>query len=266
MIVIKIGGGKTINLDYVSADPVFQKNKTVVVHGGNYALDTYSKKLGIEKKLLTLPSGLTSRYTTRETIDLMYITYAGLMNKKIVESLQNQNINAIGLSGIDGKLIVGKRHPALIAIDGEKKRVIKDDLTGNIESINLGLLSLLLDQSLIPVITPPVITDKGEVINVDGDKIAAKIATEMKAKVLIFLIEAPGILADLNDASSIVKKVNKDNLEELLPVVSGRMKRKLMECIKLLDKGIGKIIISDGRVKDPITKAIGGEGTHIYES
>lgn len=263
MIVIKIGGGKSINLESISSDIATQKEPVIIVHGGNYYLDKFSLELGIEKKMLTLPSGLKSRYTTKETIDLMYMTYAGLMNKKIVESLQKNNINAIGLSGIDAKLIIGKRHPALISQEGDKKIVVKDDLTGSIESVNLGLLNLLLEQGLVPVITPPIMTQEGEVINVDGDKIASKIASELKAEILIFLIEAPGILIDLNDESSIVKKVNKENLEELLHVVSGRMKRKLMECIKLLDKGIGKIIISDGRVGNPITKAIGGEGTQI---
>ena len=266
MIVIKIGGGKSVNLESISSDIATQDKKMVVVHGGNYYLDFYSQKLGVEKKMLTLPSGMTSRYTTRETIDLMYITYAGLMNKKIVESLLKVGVNAVGLSGVDGKLIVGKRHPSLITVEGDKKKVVKDDLTGNVESINLDLLNLFLDKGMIPVITPPVITQDGEVINVDGDKIASKIATDLKAETLLFLIEAPGILKDLNDEESLIKEVTKENLEELVNVVSGRMKRKLLECIKLIDLGIKKIIISDGRVENPITSALKGAGTHIHES
>ena len=216
--------------------------------------------------MLTLPSGLSSRYTTSETIELMYMTYAGLANKKIVESLQKNNVDAIGLSGIDGKLIIGKRHPALISQENDKRIVVKVDLTGSVESINLDLLNRFLGHGLLPVITPPVITEKGEVINVDGDKIASKIATEMKAKTLLFLIEAPGIMTDLEDKNSLVKKVNKGNLEELLVIVSGRMKRKLMECIKLLDCGIERIIIADGRIESPISNALNGGGTQIYES
>ena len=266
MIVIKIGGGKNINLESVSSDIASINKPIIIIHGGNYYLDKYSKELGIEKKMLTLPFGLKSRYTTQETIDLMYMTYAGLANKKIVASLANNNINAIGMSGIDGKLIIGKRHPALISQEGEKRIVVKDDLTGSVKSINTDLIKSFLDQGLVPVITPPVITEDGVVINVDGDKIASKIATEMSAKTLILLIEAAGIMTDLEDKDSLIKNVNKENLEELLAVVKGRMKRKLMECIKLLDSGIEKIIIADGRIESPISAALAGGGTHIYES
>lgn len=265
MIVIKIGGGKSINIKNIASDLASQKEMGIVVHGGNYYLDEYAKLLGIEKKMLTSPAGLTSRYTNKEVIELMYLTYAGLMNKKIVEAMQKVGLNAIGLSGIDGKLIKGKKHPALLAVEDGKKKVIKDDLTGSVQDINMNLLKYFLNKNMTPVITPPVITDEGEVINVDGDKIAAKIATDLKAKLLIFLIEAPGILTDLNDNKSVISQVNETSLEQLLPLISGRMKRKLLECIKLLDSGIEKIIIADGTVKSPITKALKGAGTHVYK-
>lgn len=263
MIVIKIGGGKDINLESISADIASIKDSLIIVHGGNYYLDKYSNNLGIEKKMLTLPSGLKSRYTTSETIDLMYLTYSGLMNKKIVAGLQKHNVNAIGLSGIDGKLIIGKRHPALISQEGDRKIVVRDDLTGSIESINIELLNSFLEKGFTPVITPPVITNDGEVINVDGDKIASKVAIDMGSDTLIFLIEAAGIMKDLNDPESLITEVRKENLEEILETVEGRMKRKIIECRKLLEQGIGKIIISDGRVENPITNALNGGGTHL---
>lgn len=263
MIVIKIGGGKSINIENIASDLASLKKVGVIVHGGNYYLDEYAKLLGIKKKILTSPTGLISRYTTQETIELMYLTYAGLANKKIVEVMQKAGLNAVGLSGIDGKLVVGKKHPALLAVEHGKKKVIKDDLTGSIQSINAVLLNYLLSNNMVPIITPPVITTDGEVINVDGDKIAAKIATELKAKLLIFLIEASGLLSDLKDKNSIVTKVNKAELEKILPLISGRMKRKLIEIVKLLDLGIKKIIIADGTTKNPITNALKGAGTHV---
>src|SRR4051812_24690305 len=112
MIIIKIGGGKNINTQNIAADIKNTNGQVVIVHGGNFYLDDIGQKLGYNKKMLTLPNGITSRYTTKEVIDLMYLTYAGLMNKKIVESLQKVGVNAIGLSGIDGKLIRGKKHQA----------------------------------------------------------------------------------------------------------------------------------------------------------
>jgi len=266
MIVIKIGGGKSINIEAIAADLATHKQKVVLVHGANYYMDLYGEKLSIEKKILHSPTGLSSRYTNKETIELMYITYAGFMNKKIVEALLTSGINAIGLSGIDARLIVGKKHASLITVEDGLKKVIKDDLTGNVESINIDLLQYFLSQGITPVITPPVITDSNEVINVDGDKIASKIATDLDAKILIFLIEAPGILTDINDDKSIISNVNKENLEKILEIVSGRIKRKIIECIKLLDTGIEKIIIADGRIDHPISNALKGGGTHVTRS
>jgi acetylglutamate/LysW-gamma-L-alpha-aminoadipate kinase len=196
----------------------------------------------------------------------MYLTYAGLANKKIVEVMQKAGLNAVGLSGIDGKLIIGKKHPALLAVVDGKKKVIKDDLTGSVEGINTDFLKHLLSKDMVPVITPPIITTDGEVINADGDKVAAKVAADLKAKLLIFLIEAPGLLTDFQDKNSAISEVNKSNLEKLLPLISGRMKRKLLECIKLLDSGIEKIIIADGTIKLPITNALKGGGTHVCKS
>jgi len=263
MLVIKIGGGENINIENIAEDLAQIKDEFILVHGGNFYLDDLSKKLGIEKKMLESPTGVKSRYTNKEVIELMYLTYAGLANKKIVEVLQKNGVNAIGLSGIDGKLITGKKHQSLMVIEDGKKKIIRDDLTGSIKGINLDLVKNLLKLNLVPVITPPVLTEDGEVINVDGDKITAKIATDFKAETVVFLIEAAGILKDLQDKNSIVKTVTKENLEEIRSQVTGRMKRKIAECIKLLDEGIGKIIIADGRVQNPISSALKGGGTHV---
>lgn len=266
MIVIKIGGGKSINIENIVSDLASQKEVGIIVHGGNYYLDEYTKKLGIKKKILTSPTGLTSRYTNKEVIELMYLTYAGLANKKIVAAMQKSGLNAVGLSGIDGKLVIGKKHPALLAVENGKKKIIKNDLTGSVQYINTDFLKYLLSKNMVPVVTPPVVTEDGEIINVDGDKIASKIATTIKTNLLIFLIEAPGVLKNLDDKNSLIPTLNKTDLEQLLEIVSGRMKRKLLECIKLLDSGIEKIIIADGTVKLPITNALKGAGTHVYNS
>lgn len=266
MIVIKIGGGKSVNIDLAASDLSSITEKAILVHGGNYVMDYYGEKLGIEKKFLHSPTGLSSRYTTKETIELMYMTYAGLMNKKIVEALQKNGVNAFGISGVDGRLLVGKKHPALLTIENGVKKVVRDDLTGNIESVDTDLLNSFLEKNITPVITPPVFTKDGEVINVDGDKIAAKIALSLKANVLVFLIEAPGILKDINDGESLITTVTKENLDQILSIAQGRMKRKILECIKLIDSGIEKIIIADGRIKNPVSKALEGGGTHVTKS
>lgn len=262
MIVIKIGGGKNINIANIAEDLKNLKDDVVIVHGGNFLLDEYSKKLGIEKKYLESPNGLRSRYTTDEVIDLMYLTYCGLANKKIVAELQKNDINAIGLSGIDGKIITGKKHDSLLSIVDGKKKVVKDDLTGSVKEVNTRLLKELLGLGLLPVITPPVITEEGLVINVDGDKITAAIAKELTADKIIFLIEAPGIMKDISDENSLVKEITKDDFEKLSASSEGRMKRKIMEIGKLLGTGVKEVIVSDGRIKNPVTFALSGGGTY----
>lgn len=263
MLLIKIGGGKNINLDQITSDIALLKQEVIIVHGGNYLMDELGKKLGVEKKMLNLKTGLKSRYTSKDVIDLLLMSYAGLINKKIVSNLQRKGVNALGLTGIDGRLMVGKRHPGMIILEAGRKKVIKDDLTGSLTSINSKLLKGLIKLGLTLVLTPPVITEEGEIINVDGDKILTKLATELNVKKVILLIEAPGILKSLEDENSVIKNLKRENLENLLETVSGRMKRKILECKKLLDFGVKEIILSDGRVKNPITNALKGGGTHV---
>jgi [amino group carrier protein]-L-2-aminoadipate 6-kinase len=262
MIIVKIGGGEKINIGNITKDISKINDDVVVIHGGNYLMDSYGKKLGIEKKYLESPTGLKSRYTTEEVIDLMLLTYAGLANKKIVASLQKSGVNALGLSGLDGKMITGKKHDSLLALIDGKKTIIKDDLTGSVKDINADLLKTLLELGIVPVVTPPVMTGEGEVINVDGDKIAAAIAKELKAEKLIFLIEAPGVMKDLADEKSLIKKIEQKDLDKILESAQGRMKRKIMEIKKLLESGIKEVVVSDGRIENPLTTALKGGGTH----
>lgn len=263
MIVVKIGGGKGINIQNIADDVAAQKEQIVLVHGANYYLDYYSKKLGIEKKILTSPTGLTSRYTDKKVIDLMYLTYAGLSNKTLVAALQKAGKNAIGLSGIDARLLIGKKHAGLVVMENGKKKVVNDDLTGSMTSVNTDLLMDFFKRSITPVITSPIMTNDNEVINVDGDKIASSIAVSLKADTVLFLIEAAGVLEDSSDDSSMIASLDKASLEKLVPCISGRMKRKVLECIKLLNAGVKNIIIADGRIQQPITYALKGRGTHV---
>src|SRR3989344_986389 len=106
MIIIKIGGGKAINIDGISSDIatiLSQKEQVVVVHGASATRDEIAQKLGVPTKPITSPSGVTSVYTDKAAIDVFLMVYCGLVNKKIVASLIRRNVNAIGLSGVDAK-------------------------------------------------------------------------------------------------------------------------------------------------------------------
>lgn len=265
MIILKIGGGKGIveNLDEILRDFAALPGPKILVHGANHEMRVVSEKLGRPEKIITSPSGFTSRYTDRETLEIFEMVYSGVANKRIVEKLQKQGVNAIGLSGIDGRLWEGKRKEAIRAVEGDKVRIIRDDFTGTVEKVNSSLLKLLLDNGYVPVLTPPAISYEGEAINVDNDRAAAVLASGMGADTIVMLFEAPGLLADANDPNSLIRRLSKEELSSSMDLGEGRMKKKLLGSIEGLDAGVKRIVYGDGRIKEPIKSALAGNGTII---
>ena len=262
MIVVKVGGASGINYDYVLEDLVKYKD-VVLVHGGSDELNRISSKLGKPAKMITSASGQVSRRTDKETLDIFNMVYCGKMNKMIVEKLQKLGINAIGLSGIDGKLLSGKRKNIVIIEDG-KKKVLRDDFTGKVEDVNIDLLKLLLNNGYLPVLTPPALSYEFEAINVDGDRASAVIAGALKAEELVILSNIPGLLMDVNDENSLIKEITKENSRNAMSIAQGRMKKKIMGAFEALESGVNKVIFGDARIDEPITKALQGNGTVIH--
>ena len=144
MLLIKIGGGKELNLNGIISDLATLQEKFIVVHGANALRDDIAKKLGIEKKVVTSLSGYDSVFSDENTIDLAMMAYAGLKNKRIVELFQQHGVNAVGLSGIDVKVIQGKRNSGIKVREGGKTLLLRD-FSGKPKAINKQLLDLLLD-------------------------------------------------------------------------------------------------------------------------
>ncbi|MEW5842205.1 MAG: [LysW]-aminoadipate kinase [Bacteroidota bacterium] len=269
MLLIKIGGGKELNLKGIAADLATVNEKFIIVHGANALRDELALKLGIEKKVVTSLSGYDSVLSDENTIDLMMMAYAGVRNKRIVELLQQNGINAVGLSGVDGKLLQGKRNSGIKVREGGKTLLLRD-FSGKPKSINKQLLDLLLENGYTPVLSVPLIDENNFAINSENDDIVALLQSEFKAEKIISLIEAPGFLLDKNDPSSLVSKMSKSELEAMEQKVEGRMKRKILALRKLFCEGIPSgeggdttIILSDGRTEHPINDALNGKGTTI---
>ena len=227
MLLIKIGGGKEINLNGIISDLAELNEKFIIVHGANAFRDELAKKLGIEKKVVTSVSGYDSVFSDENTIDLAMMAYAGLKNKRIVEMLQQKGVNAVGLSGLDGKVIQGKRNSGIKVREGGKMLLLRD-FSGKPKAINKQLLDLLLDNGYTPVLSVPLIDENNFAINSENDDIIALLQNEFKAEKIISLIEAPGFLLDKNNPSSLVSKISKTELEEMEQKVDGRMKRKIL--------------------------------------
>ena len=262
MILIKIGGGESINLEAVIKDLASQPGPFIIVHGANVLRDQIANKMGYEKTVLTSASGYTSVFSDQNAIDSILMSYSGLRNKRIVELCQQQGINAVGLTGLDGRLIQGERNKG-IRVRENGKTLIKRDFSGKPRSVNTGLLKLLLDNGYSPVLTIPIADENGFAINSENDDIVAKVANALEIETVIQLIEAPGILDNPDDENSLVKQMSIAQLKAREAEVEGRIKRKLLALNKLCAGGRTRVIISDGRGENPVEDALSGKGTHI---
>ncbi len=262
MFLIKIGGGKNINLKGIISDLAELKEIFIIVHGANALRDEVGEKIGYKKRVVTSISGYDSVFSDESTIDLMMMTYAGLKNKRIVELCQQNGINAVGLSGLDGKIIQGKRNSGIKVREGGKTLIIRD-FSGKPKSVNKNLLELLIDNGYTPVLSVPLIDENNFAINSENDDILTLLQNEFKAEKIISLIEAPGFLLDKNDSASLIVKIANTELEPLELKADGRMKRKILALRKLFESGKTTVIISDGRTDHPISDALNGKGTTI---
>ena len=262
MTIIKIGGGKEININGIISDLASVKEPCIIIHGANALRDELAEKLGIEKKVITSVKGYSSVLSDENVIDLQMLAYAGLRNKRIVELCQQHNINAVGLSGIDGKIIQGQRNKGIRAKEGNKVKIIRD-FSGKPKTINTELLNLLLSNDYTPVLCVPIIDEKNFAINSENDDIVRVLQEAINADTIIQFIEAPGFLDDPDDPESLVKKISTAQLAQREEQVAGRMKRKMHALVKLFEDGAAKVIISDGRTEHPLNDALAGEGTVI---
>src|SRR5260221_14539785 len=148
MIVIKVGGGAGVDLESVCADiaAVATGQQVVVVHGTSAAADALAIRMGVPARTIQSPSGYVSRYTDAETLDVFTMAAVGQVNTNIVMRLQGLGVNAVGLSGLDGRLIGAKRKDAVRAIDPEtgRQRIGRYDFNGKFDQINWQMLHVLL--------------------------------------------------------------------------------------------------------------------------
>ena len=266
MLLIKIGGGKQINLDFICKDIKFlvdSGEKIILVHGASTKRDEIAKELNIPTKTIISPSGIESVYTDEKSIDVFLMVYAGLVNKRIVAKLQQYGVNAVGLSGIDGRLWQGKKKNAIYSQIGEKTKLITDSMTGKVERINSSLIHLLLHNNYVPVLCPPAISENNEIINTDNDWATSVMAGALGIEKMVVLFEAPGMLKTFGDESSLIKKIDKNNLDDYLVYAQGRMKKKLLGAKEAFRQGLKTMYWSDGRVENPIINALKGAGTII---
>jgi acetylglutamate/LysW-gamma-L-alpha-aminoadipate kinase len=266
MIVVKVGGGKGIPLEAVCEDVralVQSGARLLLLHGGSHETNVLSTALGKPPRFVTSISGVESRYTDRQTLEIFSMAYVGKMNKLFVERLQQLGVNAVGMCGVDGRSMEGERKAAIKVVEDGKRKVLRDDFTGRVERVNTALLTLLLDNGYTPVLCPPAISYDSEIINVDGDRAAAVLAGAFQADTLIILSNVPGLLRDVHDDSSLIQHIDKARLQSYMDIAEGRMKKKIMGAMEALDQGVARVVLGDARLAQPIQQAMQGRGTVI---
>lgn len=265
MITIKIGGSVVDGLHpSIISDlkKVSENEKVILVHGGGKEVTKISEALGKEQKFIVSPGGIKSRFTDKETAEIFTMVMSGKINKMIVGMLQKNGINAVGLSGIDGKIIQAERKKKLIVINEKgRKMVIDGGYTGKIQDVNTDLIKLILDNGYVPVISPIAISEESDFLNVDGDRAAAYVAGKMKSDKILFLTNVNGLLMD----DKLVTKLTLTEAKEILPKIGFGMEKKILAATEAIEMGVKQALISNGQRENPISVAIANDNCTVIE-
>jgi len=262
MIIVKIGGGAGINLRGAVEDLARIDEPYLIVHGANARRDDLAKRLGVRLRTVTSLSGQASVFSDEEAVDLLMMAYAGLANKRIVELCQSRGINAIGLTGLDGRVIQGRRNAGIRVREDGRIKILRDR-SGKPVRADAGLLRLLMANGYVPVLTVPLVDEWGEAINSENDDVVAILQRDLGADAVVMLIEAPGLLRDAGDEGSVAASLRPEDLASWEKAVSGRMRRKLRALRTLFENGVARVVLADGRREHPILDALESRGTVI---
>ena len=245
IVVVKYGGNAMTNDDLkqaVMSDIVLLSLvgvKVVLVHGGGPEINDMLKRLNIESKFI---GGL--RYTDKETIDVVKMVLAGKVNKELVALLAANGGNAVGICGLDGKMLMA-----------EKLKSEQDlGFVGEITGVNTKVITDSLNNGYVPVIATVASTEDGQTMNINADTAASRIAAELGAENLILMTDIAGLLKDKDDPSTLIPSVNVSDVPFMKRqgIISGGMIPKIDCCVEAVRRGVRKTSIIDGRVPHSI--------------
>jgi acetylglutamate kinase len=226
----------------------------IIVHGGGKEITSTAESLGIAT---TFVDG--QRYTDEKMIEVVLMVLAGQINKEIVNLINTNGGNAIGLCGVDNMLLRARK----LVVDGTDL-----GLVGEITSVNVPFLSLLLQNGMMPVIAPIGVGEGGQLYNINADVAAGAVAAALKAEKLVYLSDTEGILVKEKLVSSMTKSEASKFIAE--GDIFGGMIPKVTSAFDTLDAGVNKVHIIDGRIKHSLLLEIftdEGIGTQmVHES
>lgn len=240
--VVKIGG-KLIEDEKKLQDFLLDfsalEGLKILVHGGGNMATEMAQKLGHKSEMIN-----GRRITDENSLKVILMVYAGLINKKIVAKLQALNCNSIGLCGADGNSIISKKREV---------GTIDFGFVGDVSQVNAGFISSILKLGIVPVFSAISCTLEGELLNTNGDSIASEIAKAMSQDFITelwYLFEKKGVLADVNDETTVIQHIDKKKYLELLQqnIINEGMLPKLQSCFEALENGVHKVCLGDSKL------------------
>jgi len=269
LYVVKFGGGKEISLENIADD--FGKHRIPdqqVIFGsggGEYTSDRLIELTGKDWFVKT-SSGKKTRYTPPEVLAIFSDEYKRIAQEFAI-LLNRHGICAAEYSGAENGLLIAAWEKILRYTDQGKRFVARDNLAGVVTDVDTFAIISALRKGITPIIHPPATghDDEGNIspVNADGDISMAVVAYKMHADTYIMLTNVPGLLKDVNDLGSLIKKISKYKLAEYSSCAEGRMQRKIEAAQIALSHGVRRVIIADGREPLPIIGACQGYGTEI---
>jgi len=269
VVVIKYGGHAMIDKELkekVMLDIILLHTvgiRPVIVHGGGPEINSMLKKVGKES---TFVQGL--RVTDQETMEIATMVLVGKLNTEIVSILNSLGGKAVGLSGQDGHLLIADKKSLKLKNGDGSLQEIDLGYVGQVKKVCPGILTTLLDQGYIPVISPIAGGENGESYNVNADTAAGIIAGALKANKLLLLTDVKGVLKDKSDPNSLISVITKEEVPNLLQqgILQGGMIPKVECAVNALESGVESVHIVDGRQPHAILLELftdGGIGTMI---
>jgi acetylglutamate/LysW-gamma-L-alpha-aminoadipate kinase len=258
LVVIKLGGSileSVVPKSFLEdLKKMYQQgHQIVLIHGGGKTVSDVSRKMGKEPRFVLSPKGFRSRYSDKETIEIFAMAMTGRISKLIVSTILGEGLNAVGISGVEAGIVTAQRKKELLIVDENgRRRIIEGDYSGKITKVDPKLIQLLLEAKYLPVLSPIALGSNYELLNVDGDRLAAHVAGALQADYLILFTDVEGIVLD----NKIVRTMDYIEAKELIPKIGHGMITKLYAALEALEMNVKEVNIGSGLRDNPITMAI----------
>lgn len=231
----------------------------VLVHGGGRSATKIAEQLGLPQQMIA-----GRRVTDAETLRVVTMVYAGLVNKNIVAQLQARGVNALGLTGADMNVIQShKRAPKNVRMDDGTAQLVDYGFVGDIDQVNADQLADLISRGVVPVVSPIGHDTHGTLLNTNADTIASSVACALAKSFdvrLMYCFEKPGVLRDAEDDSTVISRITQQEFPQLVEdgVVSGGMLPKLENAFQAILAGVKEVVITQANAID-----LPEAGTHL---